>query len=77
MSTLRCRTYFPQLRSCDRSVGDAGSTNKDRQKTQLPGIQKPDSAAEPTGQTLDYEELTCSPWIGLHYRTVERGRKGM
>lgn len=52
------------------------STNTDRQKTQLPGIQKPETAAEPTGQDLDYEELTCSPWLGLHYRTVEDGRKG-
>jgi len=47
------------------------STNTGRQKTQLPGIQKPDIAAEPTGQDLDYEELTCSPWVGLHYRTAE------
>lgn len=47
------------------------STKTNSQKTQLPGIQKPDGAAEPTGQDLDYEALTCSPWIGLHYRTEE------
>lgn len=45
------------------------STNTDRHTAQLQGIQKPDTGAGRTEQDPDHEELTCSPWIGLHYRT--------
>lgn len=61
----------PQLLTDDRSLGYAMSKNTSSQETQLPGEQKPDSA-EPTGQDLDYEDLACCPWIGLHYRTAEK-----
>jgi hypothetical protein len=47
------------------------SANTGRQTASPPEMQKPDSGAEQTGQAPDYEELICSPWIGLHYRTVE------
>ena len=46
-------------------------TYTNTQKTPLPGIQQPEGPAEATGQDLHYEDLTCSPWIGLHYRTVD------
>jgi hypothetical protein len=45
--------------------------NNSSQEKQLPAVQKPDCVAEPVGQDLDYENLACSPWIGLHFRTID------
>ncbi|MBT2548837.1 hypothetical protein [Arthrobacter sp. ISL-65] len=45
------------------------STNIDRSTAQPQELEKPDPGAGRAEQ--DPEELMCSPWIGLHYRTEE------
>lgn len=47
------------------------STHCDRPAAQLQRIPEQDTGAAQTGQDPESEELICSPWIGLHYRTEE------
>lgn len=47
------------------------SAHIDRPAAQLEGTLDQDSGAGQAGQDPDNKELTCSPWIGLLYRTEQ------
>ena len=47
------------------------STNVDRPAAQLEGKLNQDTGAGQAGQDPDNKELTCSPWLGLHYQTEQ------